>query len=343
MKRVTIIIMRSLHSNYLKFFSIIILTYNCSKKDIPTILNPSANNDKIKFSIESLDTINTNIITTDSIAVNVSILSSPPTQGVTYSIKVLDSSNSTIYSKDTNSKSATIVLIGKGYQIGKKYTTNITVTSNLNISNTSSKQIVVQRNRVYKNYLRTSYELSNYDEWLSSNDLYQDGIRYLRFNPFMEIQYAQLDINGEGREDILYYQSYDIKIVPTPNPPPVVFMNNGVTLNKINWIGPTFKSPHGVKVLVGDFNNDSLPDVFSLVAIDAPYAGVPNTDFCHLLFNSEKGFNRVKEFEDQTGYWVAGSSISDGSGMGKSLLKNEILWIFILMPQTICYFRKMTH
>jgi len=162
--------------------------------------------------------------------------------------------------------------------------------------------------RVYKNYLRTSYELSNFDNWYSSDDLWDNNTVYQSDNPFQVIQTTQLDVNGDGLEDVLSYESYPLNI-PTPNPPPNLFLNNnGTRLIKTRWSGPDIRNPHGTKLLVGDFNNDSFPDVFSVVHVDQPFGAFPTLkDNCHLLFNSKNGFDRVLEFNDE-GFWVAGCS-----------------------------------
>jgi hypothetical protein len=135
-----------------------------------------------------------------------------------------------------------------------------------------------------------------------------DGSRYL-YNPFIDEQSIQIDIDGDGLEDLFYFEGYDLQINPTPNPPPSIFMNNGTILKQSNYTGATLKDPHGTKLLIGDFNNDSLPDIFSNVAVDPPI-GVPFpylNDNCHLLLNSKNGFSSVKEFLDQ-GFWYTGCS-----------------------------------
>lgn len=157
--------------------------------------------------------------------------------------------------------------------------------------------------KVVKSYLKSSYELSNFDSWYGIDDL-----NFFKENPFVVCQTTQLDINGDGIEDVFSYESYPLNIA-TPNPSPNVFLNNGNgKLDKIEWNGNTIRNPHGTKLLVGDFNNDSFPDIFSIVHVDQPFGAFPTLkDNCHLLFNSNKGFSRVLEFNDE-GFWGAGCS-----------------------------------
>ena len=190
--------------------------------------------------------------------------------------------------------------------------------------------------KVYKNYLKTSYELSNYDEWLSSEDLVSDNNPHLDSNPFEVIQTCQIDINGDGLEDLFTYDSYLLDRDIT-NPPPRIFINNGLSLNEVSWDGPNMRMPHGVKLLVGDFNNDSLPDIFSLVAIDPPFGLFPDLkDYNNILFNSPTGFNSIKEFDDQLGFWTGCSGDIDNDGdldiitinfhYGANGVTSKILW-----------------
>jgi uncharacterized repeat protein (TIGR02543 family) len=159
-----------------------------------------------------------------------------------------------------------------------------------------------------KNYLKTSYELSNYEVWFSSAQLFKsDGEKY-NYNPFIDEQSAQLDIDGDGLEDVFYFEGYSLDQNPTPNPPPSIFLNTGSILKQTSYSGPNLKNPHGVKLLVGDFNNDFFPDIFSNVAVDPPLNQFPFlNDNCHLIFNSTKGFDKVKEFTDE-GFWYTGCS-----------------------------------
>ena len=188
-----------------------------------------------------------------------------------------------------------------------------------------------------KNYLNTSYHLSNYDLWINSNDVFSDGIKYIKDNPLLVIQTAQLDINMDGFEDIFTYDSYPLNI-PTPNPPPSVFLGNGNKFNKVMWTGPNLKNPHGTKLLIGDFNGDTYPDIFSLVAVDPPNGAFPTlTDFNNILFNSPSGLKVLKEFDDQLGFWYTGCSgdiDKDGDldiimfnfHVMANGVKNKILW-----------------
>jgi hypothetical protein len=85
-------------------------------------------------------------------------------------------------------------------------------------------------------------------------------------------------------------------------------MNTGTNLKQTNYTGTNIKNPHGTKILVGDFNNDSLPDIFSNVAVDPPFFAFPFlNDNCHLILNSKNGLSSVKEFPDQ-GFWYTGCS-----------------------------------
>ena len=159
---------------------------------------------------------------------------------------------------------------------------------------------------VYRDYLKTSYELSNFDEWFSSDNLFNDGTPYTTDNPLLVMQTTQVDINGDGLEDLFTYDSYSLDATIT-NPPPRVFMNDGTRLNQISWNGPNMRMPHGVKLLVGDFNNDSFPDIFSIVSIDPPFGLFPDlTDYNNIIFNSPTGFDSIIEFDDQLGFWYTG-------------------------------------
>jgi hypothetical protein len=288
----------------------VIIVFACSKTEVPVIPpTPVVQEETIKFSISPDMTSNNYLLNKDTLDLIISVNSKIPSQGILYSIQVNRADSSVaVFKLDTVSNQSSINIKATGLNIKGNYTVKITLTSKTTSTNTINQNYTLSRNRVYKNYLSSSYDLSNYDTWFSSAQLYKsDGSKYL-YNPFIDEQSAQLDIDGDGLEDLFYFESYDLKISPTPNPPPSIFMNNGTTLKQTNYTGANIKDPHGTKILVGDFNNDSLPDIFSNVAVDPPFGAFPFlNDNNHLLLNSKNGFASVKEFPDQ-GFWYTGCS-----------------------------------
>ena len=185
-------------------------------------------------------------------------------------------------------------------QVGKKLTVTASYVD-LKGSNESVSSAV--------SYLKTSYDLAQPKQWLSAQKIVDtSGKLYTKDAVLQVMQTAQVDLNNDGLDDLFTYDSYPLDI-PTPNPPPSVFINTGDLLKKTTWTGPTLRYPHGVKILVGDFNGDALPDLFSLVAIDPPNGAFPDLkDFNNVLFNSANGLTQVKEFDDKQGFWYAGAS-----------------------------------
>ncbi len=288
---------------------------SCSKIDkVSSLLksDPIVKEDSIKITVTPDISVGTNNINKDSLSLIIYVNSNIPALGLTYSLEVKRNETNIITFKfDSTSLSNSINVKLGGFTIKGNYTIKLTVTSKSNINNSVIQNFVINRNRIYKNYLKTSYELSNFDSWFSSAQLYkEDGSKYNN-NPFIDEQSTQLDIDGDGQEDVFYYEGYDLNINPTPNPPPSIFMNNGLILKQTPWVDAKIKEPHGTKILIGDFNNDSLPDLFSLVAVDPPNnspAGYLNTfDFCNLLINSPSGFTKEKDYTDQ-GFWYSGCS-----------------------------------
>ena len=185
-------------------------------------------------------------------------------------------------------------------QVGKKLTVTATYVDSKGTLEAVSSGV---------SYLKPSYDLAQPKQWLSAQKIVDSsGKTYIKDSVLNVMQTAQFDLNNDGLDDLLTYDSYPLDI-PTPNPPPSVFVNNGTLLTKTEWTGPTLRYPHGVKLLVGDFNGDTLPDLFSLVAIDPPNGAFPDLkDFNNLLFNSANGLTQVKEFDDKQGFWYAGAS-----------------------------------
>ncbi len=288
----------------------VLFVFACSKTEVPVIPpTPVVQEETIKFSISPDITSNNYLLNKDTLDLIISVNSKIPSQGILYSIQVNRADSSVaVFKLDTVSSQSSTNIKATGLNIKGTYTLKITLTSKTTSTNTINQKYTLSRNRVYKNYLRSSYDLSNYDSWFSSAQLYKsDGSKYLN-NPFIDEQSAQLDIDGDGLEDLFYYEGYDLQISPTPNPPPSIFMNTGTNLKQTNYTGTNIKNPHGTKILVGDFNNDSLPDLFSNVAVDPPFFAFPFlNDNCHLILNSKNGLSSVKEFPDQ-GFWYTGCS-----------------------------------
>jgi Domain of unknown function (DUF4214)/FG-GAP-like repeat len=210
--------------------------------------------------------------------------------------------------------------------IGKKISLEVTYTDLAGNQEQVSSNI---------NYIQTSYELSQPSLWISSNVLIFEGQHYIKDNPLLVMQTAQIDLNGDGLEDIITYDSYSLDI-PTPNPPPSIFINNGKEMIKTPWSGPLMMDPHGVKILTGDFNGDGYPDIFSLTATDLPNGQFPNLqDITSIIYTGTQ--IKLTEFNQFKGFWIAGASgdiNNDGSldiimfnfHVGTNGVQNQILW-----------------
>jgi hypothetical protein len=283
----------------------------CSKKeaipDAPIV--PVVVEEPVKFTLSPDIAASNYILTKDTLEFTITVSSKMPSSGFIYSIAIsrLDTALTLFKLDSTISQNSLVVKTG-GFSIKASYTIKITISSKATSTNSANQSLQISRGRIYKNYLKNSYELSNFDTWFSSAQLYKaDGLKYPN-NPFIDEQSTQIDIDGDGLEDLFYYEGYDLNISPTPNPPPSVFMNTGTNLKQTNYTGTNIKNPHGTKILVGDFNNDSLPDIFSNVAVDPPFGAFPFlNDNCHLIVNSKNGLSSVKEFPDQ-GFWYTGCS-----------------------------------
>ena len=283
----------------------------CSKKEVipEAPIVPVVVEEPVKFTF-SPDIASSNfLLTKDTLEFTINVSSKMPSSGFLYSIAITRVDTAlNIYKLDSTISQNSLVVKTGGFSVKANYSIKITISSKSTSTNSANQSFQVSRGRIYKNYIKNSYELSNFDTWFSSAQLYKaDGSKYPN-NPFIDEQSTQIDIDGDGQEDLLYYEGYDLNISPTPNPPPSVFMNTGVALKQTNYTGPSIKDPHGTKILVGDFNNDSLPDIFSNVAVDPPFGAFPFlNDNNHLLLNSKNGFASVKEFPDQ-GFWYTGCS-----------------------------------
>lgn len=285
---------------------LLLILFGCKKE---VIIPPLPQEESIRFEITPFVNDATYEFQSDSISLNINVTSAVPSAGINYSIKVTRTDNSLlIFERETSSLLSSIQLkLGK-FEINKTYSIDIKAVSKSKADNQSSKTYSAKRKRVYKNYLKTSYELSNYESWFSTDDLYENGARYTRWTPLKEQQTCQVDINGDGLEDIVYYEAYLLDI-PLTNPPPRIFMNNGKILEAVQWTGPSILNPHGSKLLVGDYNCDTLPDVLACVAIDGQERNIGGLDqISHILINSNEGLTTVKEITEQLGFHHTGCS-----------------------------------
>ena len=283
----------------------------CSKKeaipDVPIV--PMVVEESVKFTLSPDIAASNYLLTKDTLEFTITVSSKMPSGGFIYSIEIsrLDTAL-TLFKLDSIISQNSLVVKSGGFSVKANYIIKIMISSKSTPTNSFNQSFQLSRGRIYKNYLKNSYELSNFDTWFSSAQLYKaDGSKYLN-NPFIDEQSTQIDIDGDRLEDLFYYEGYDLNISPTPNPPPSVFMNTGNNLKQTNYTGANIKNPHGTKLLVGDYNNDSLPDIFSNVAVDPPFFAFPFlNDNCHLILNSKNGLSSVKEFPDQ-GFWYTGCS-----------------------------------
>jgi hypothetical protein len=111
-------------------------------------------------------------------------------------------------------------------------------------------------------YGKTSYELKNTNKFINIDSLRNTfGIKNVgRYSGTNNYGFVYVDMNNDGREDIFYPYSSDGEF----NTKPDVFINNGKSYTKDNSMLPTdyTGNQNTRKTIVGDFNNDSLPDLF---------------------------------------------------------------------------------
>jgi hypothetical protein len=120
-----------------------------------------------------------------------------------------------------------------------------------------------------RDYLQPSYELSNYQIWIDPNTIFESpgNLTPKNLDPTDITSSCQIDIDLDGDEDIFSFKNYNINS-PSNIPPPVVYLNSEGSFFKSTWIGPN--TMRGNKILVGDFNGDKRPDIFSVEGYDPP-------------------------------------------------------------------------
>lgn len=275
-------------------FLILIIQFGCK---IPEQVKPNEESE-VNFTFTPISNNGNYILTKDSLDLSISISSIIPETGLIIQIEAKRSfDDKLIYTLDTLSKQNNVLKKISGFEIKGNYLIKITISSKNKPSNSSTKTLQVARNRIAINYLKPSYEL------FSKVKIWQEY-------PRGYATVAKLDFDGDGFEDFVWFEGYD----PTKSynwPGPIFEKFNGT-----NFIKQTFSLPNAKlfaeKILIGDFNNDSYPDLFLVSHMDA-WAGCTNcnptpTNPPHIIFNSENGFNLVKSFNDITGDWTPGCS-----------------------------------
>lgn len=109
---------------------------------------------------------------------------------------------------------------------------------------------------------KTSYELKTAKSFINIDSLRNVfGIKNIgKFNGTNNLGFVYVDMNNDGFEDIFYPYSSNGEF----NTKPDVFLFNGTTYTKDNSMLPNdyIGNQNTRKTIIGDFNNDSLPDLF---------------------------------------------------------------------------------
>ena len=243
--------------------------------------------ENITFSITPDNSKGTITTSNDSIGFRINVSSVIPQNGVVYSIKVQQNDTQTIvYKLDSASLQKSIKINALGFFVHANYTINITVASKSNGANSVLKSIQVVKN------LKSSYELSNPNNWL--------GI------PGGYASFIQFDYNRDGFDDVVEFEGYDLRYVYTwPGPFFYRGSGNGVIQD---YPSVSNKKLFGSKLLAGDFDNNGYKDIFVLSGMDpggcsnCPEELLP----VHTMFNTNgKSFN-VVTLNNIEGIWNSG-------------------------------------
>ncbi len=274
---------------------LMMVVLSCKKSEE---VEPKPQEVKVNFTLTPDDKAGTYTLSKDSLDLTISVSSTIPDAGLLYQIEAKRSSgDQLIYKVDSNSKQNKLQLKIPGFGLKADYTVKVTVRSKNNPLNTESKTIQIIRNRIVVNFLKPSYELS------ARVKLWQDY-------PGGYATVAKLDYDGDGLQDYVWFEGYDVtKTYTWPGPIFEKFNGSSFVKQQITFPGTQLFAE---KILVGDFNNDTYPDLFLVSHIDE-WAGCTNCKPTpinppHIIFNSANGFNRVKSFTDITGDWTPGCS-----------------------------------
>ncbi len=278
--------MQDIKSGIIILFLIIFAFFSCHKQ---------AEEESIDFILSPDNSSGIIVLNKDTLNISVSVNSKIPSGGITYLIEVRRENGSLVFNFDTISSLDVLNFKIPCFTLKANYKIIVALSSITNPQNFVSKSIQVSRNRIYINFKRPSYELfSEMKLWQG----YPNGYAAV----------AKLDYNGDGYEDYVWFEGYDVN-------------------KEYNWPGPIFDKFDGTtfvrdpikfpntklfayKLLVGDYNNDSLPDLFLVSHIDTWAGSVDPIPINppHIIFNSPNGFSSVKSFSDIPGDWMPGCS-----------------------------------
>jgi hypothetical protein len=276
----------------------ILFVISCTKTEAPiTPLPVVIKEETIKFNVTPNNDNGSYTVSKDTLNLIINVSSIVPDNGINIQVeckRTLD--DKVVHKIDSNSKANKLEFSIPSFGIKSDYTVKVIVSSKSNTQNTDTKTIQVVRNRIITNYLKPSYDLSNVKIWQE----YPSGYATV----------AQVDYDGDGFEDFVWFEGYDVnKTYNWPGPNFEKFNGTKFIKEQVTFPG---KQLFAEKILVGDFNNDTYPDLFLVSHIDE-WAGCTNCKPTpinppHILFNSPNGFNKVKSFTDIPGDWTPGCS-----------------------------------
>ena len=153
----------------------------CSKKDaIPVApIVQVVVEEPVKFTLSPDIAASNYLLTKDTLEFTITVSSKMPATGFNYSIAInrLDTALA-LFKLDSTISQNSLVLKTGGFSIKANYTIKITISSKATSTNSANQNVQISRGRIYKNYLKNSYELSNFDSWFSSTQIYKaDGSR----------------------------------------------------------------------------------------------------------------------------------------------------------------------
>lgn len=176
--------------------------------------------------------------------------------------------------------------------------------------NETIEESKIESKPILRNYLESSYNLSNYQIWIDPSKIFESqNVKTPKNQDPTDITSScQLDIDLDGDEDIFSIRNYDISN-PNVIPDPSIYLNTSGSFIKKPWNGIK-DILRGNKMLVGDFNNDKFPDVFSVEAYDPPSTCncMPEMTTNKIIFNSKGNLSDVKEISGFKGFWNTGCS-----------------------------------